>query len=101
MIICRIRTKARMIDIFTCTATSERNTPLSIAIPSWVKAKGSEREPPQLEVPIWHLKLVNSSPVSVNMKSGGKRAMFRLTALFRIFVSVWYNSAKSKSSITL
>lgn len=73
-----------------------------MATPCSVKAKGMYRVPPLLfEVTNCDLKLSNSSGVSSNMKSEGKRLRFRLTACFNTFVSVPYKLARSKSNITL
>lgn len=75
-----------------------------MAMPSRVKANGRYRVPPQFDVPFWNIKsdfsLLNSSLVSWNIKSGGKRLILRFTALFKLPVVTWYNSAKSRSSIT-
>jgi hypothetical protein len=56
-----------------------------MATPCSVKQNGAVRRPPQfrddaLEVTICDLKCTVSCSVSENMKSGGKRAGFRLTA---------------------
>ncbi len=57
--------------------------------------------PPRLfEVQKLHLKLSNSSLVSVNIKSEGNRDKLALTALLRYLVSSPYIIAKSLSIIT-
>ena len=40
--------------------------------------------PPQLDVPFWNIKFLNSFSVSWNIKSTGKRNKFRFTALFKL-----------------
>lgn len=74
------------------------NTLDSMATSSSVKAYGRYLVPPQLEVAICGLKLLNSSLVNRNIKSSGKRSIFLLTCCFRYFVSTPYNTAKSLSS---
>jgi hypothetical protein len=89
----RIRVKIRMMRMFTWIARSLLSTLLSMAMPCSVKAKGRTLEPPRsesinvFEVPIWYLKPANSLAVSTNMKSGGKRSMFRCTCRLRCLVS--------------
>ena len=56
--------------------------------------------PPQLDVPNWNIKFLNSSSVTWNIKSSGKRFRLRFTALFKLLVETWYSSAKSRSSMT-
>jgi len=80
----RSRTKARMISMFTRAAGGLRSTLDSIATPCSVKALGSARVPPHLDLPKWNLKSLNSASVSRSMKSSGKRSRFRLTALFKL-----------------
>ena len=53
-IICRMPTKARMIEILTLMAVSDLSTEESIAIPCSVKANGAYWLPPFFEMPIWH-----------------------------------------------
>ena len=66
----------------------EDKTELSIEIPNSVKANGIYLVPPRLfEVAICDLKLANSSSVSTNIASSGKRSMLRLTAFLSLFVS--------------
>ena len=72
-----------IIWIFTDIARSLCNAPDNISTPCSKKAFGSFRRPPQLDVPNWNIKLSNSSFVTWSIKSSGKRAAFRLTALFR------------------
>jgi len=55
--ILHIRANTRMIWIFTLIATSLDSTPDNIATPSSVNAYGGVRLPPQLEIPIWNIKL--------------------------------------------
>ena len=83
-IISRRRTKARMISMLTRTARGLRKTLESIATPCSVKALGSVRVPPHLDLPNWNLKSLNSASVNRSMKSSGKRSRFRLTALFKL-----------------
>jgi len=64
-------------------ALSLRSTLESIAIPCSVNAIGRYLLPPQLEVTICDLKLLNSCRVSSNIKSSGKRSVFLRTACFR------------------
>jgi hypothetical protein len=47
----------------------------SIATPCSVKALGNLRIPPQLDVPIWNIKVSNSSFVSWNINSPGNLTM--------------------------
>ena len=77
------------------------NTLESINIPCSVKAFGSFLRPPQLEVAYCDFKSRNSSSLSLNIKSDGKRMIFRATAWFNTRVSTPYSSARSSSSITL
>ncbi len=86
--------------MFTSMAISLLRTAESWATPCSLKAKGIYRMPPLFEVLKLHLKLSNSSFVSSNIKSEGKRRILFLTERFRYFVSIPYSSAKSKSSIT-
>ena len=98
---CRTATKARMMPMFTSIAISELRTLLSMATPNSVKAKGIYLLPPLwFEVQFLHLKLSNSSFVNSNMKSDGNRFKLFFTERFKYFVSVPYNSARSKSSMT-
>ena len=73
-----------------------------MATPCSVKAKGRRLSPirSRLDITICDLHLVNSSGLSWNMKSGGKRRMFRRTAWLRTLVPTPYSSARSRSSIT-
>ena len=65
-----------------------------------MKAYGRYRRPPQdLEITDCDLKIWRSVGVSWNMKSAGKRAMFRRTACTSARVSTPYRPARSKSSI--
>ena len=79
--ISRIRVNTRIMWMFTLIVLSLCSTPDSIAIPCSVKALGGVRRPPQVDLPIWNSKFSNSSFVSWNMKSPGKRAIFLNTAL--------------------
>ena len=63
-IICRSRTNARMISIFTRIARGLFSTLESIATPCSVNAKGEYLRPPQLEVTICDLKSATSWLVS-------------------------------------
>jgi hypothetical protein len=76
--ICRIRTKAPIISISTEKARLLRRIPESIATPCSVIARGSFRVSPQLDVPKWNFKLLDSSLVSGNIKSSGNRSRFRI-----------------------
>ena len=53
-------TNARMISILTCTARLLFKTLDSMATPCSVKALGSLRVPPQLDVPNWNFKFIAS-----------------------------------------
>lgn len=77
-----------------------RRTPESIATPCSVKALGSLRVPPQLDIPKWNFKSLNSFLVRRNIKSSGKRSMLRVTALLRLNVVTPYKAAKSLSRMT-
>ena len=79
-------TNARMISMLTITARLLFRTVDNIATPCSVKTLGSLRVPPQLDVPKWNFKFENSSLVSWNIKSEGKRSLFRVTALFSALV---------------
>ena len=72
----------------------------NIATPCSVKAIGIYRRPPQLEVTICDLKFSNSFLLSSNIKSVGKRPIFRRTACFKTFVCTPYSSARSRSNMT-
>ncbi len=97
----RSRTKARMMWTLTSTARRLRRTLESMATPCSLKARGRYLEcRPRSKIPKWNLRELCSAAVSWNMKSGGNRAMFRRTALFRFPVVTPYNSARWRSSIT-
>ena len=69
-------------------ATSEFKSPLSIATPCSVNAKGKYLIPPCFfEVLKLHLKLLHSSLVISNIKSGGNLFRLFLTVRFRYLVS--------------
>ena len=53
----RSPTNARMMPRFTFIAAGDLNTLLSMATPNSVKANAVYLLPPQLEVPLWHLKI--------------------------------------------
>ncbi len=104
----RTRTNARMMAMLACIAVSLRNTEDSIATPCSVNTKGLyltfDPLPVFSKVTNCDLEESNrflvSSRVNSNMKSGGNRAIFLLTACLSVRVSTWYNLARSKSSIT-
>lgn len=84
----RISLNTRMIRMLISMAAGERRTPLNMATPFSVKAWGMYFRccpRPPFMVPIWHLR--HSSRESWNMKSGGKRSMFRLTCRFSCLAS--------------
>src|ERR1051326_215556 len=99
----------RVFEIANCDLKASLE---SIATPYSVNARGGYRRPPcaKLEVAICDLKLnleiancdlkfSASSLVSRNMKSSGKRFLFRETCSLRL-VGTPYNSARSASIIT-
>jgi len=86
--------------MFTSIATLLFNTLDNIATPCSVNAMERYLVPPQVEAPIWLLKISNSFLVNPKMKSFGNRSIFLLTCLFSCFVSTFYNPDRSKSSIT-
>ena len=99
----RIRTKARIILIFTSTAVLDLRTLDNITIPYSVNANGRYLmlyPCPVFKVAICDLEIATSSFVSSNMNSAGKRSILRRTCSLRRLVSTPYISAKSKSSIT-
>jgi hypothetical protein len=98
----RIRTKARIIAMLACTAFGLLRTPDRAAAPSWVKTNG--KEPPKLRsegITDCDTNDSASSRVSWNMKSEGNRSWFRLTCCLKAIGLTPYNSASSRSSITL
>jgi hypothetical protein len=97
----RSRTKARITAKLACTARLLRRTPEGIATPCSVNALGNFRVPPQLDVPNWDFKLLNSDLVSCIMKSSGNRSRFLLTVLFKSLVATPYKEARTRSRMTL
>src|ERR1051326_8159451 len=89
----------RVFEIANCDLKASLE---SIATPCSVNARGGYRRPPcaKLEVAICDLKFSASSLVSRNMKSSGKRFLFRETCSLRRLVGTPYNSARSASIIT-
>ena len=83
--ISRRRTKVRTIAMLTCTARLLRSTEDNMATPCSVNARGGFRRPPQLEIAICDFKFANSSALSRNTKSSGKRSRFLVTAWLRAF----------------
>lgn len=75
-----MRTKARMISMFTMIARRLFRTDESIATPCSVNADGGYRRPPQLEVTKGDLKSVTSCFDNWDMKSARNRSALRLTA---------------------
>jgi hypothetical protein len=55
-----------------------------LAFCNGARALGGVRVPPQLDIPVWKIKLASSSLVRTNMKSPGNRPTLRLTALLRL-----------------
>ena len=88
---------------------SQNDNPENMATPCSVNTKGLyltfDPLPVFSKVTNCDLEEINrdlvSSRVNSNMKSGGNLAIFLLTACLSALVSIWYNLARSKSSITL
>lgn len=74
----------------------------AITTPCSVKACGSFRRPPQLDLDVakCDFKSANSDRVSRNAKSSGKRSLLRRTCSLSRRVVTPYSSAKSESSLT-
>ena len=77
--IMRSLTNARITEMLTSMARSEWRTVESMATPCSVNTKGLYCVPPRLsfEVAFCDLKTLNSFLLSSNIKSGGKRFLFR------------------------
>ena len=97
---CLTCTKARMIEMFAAMAISLFRTPESMATPCSVKAKGGADVGLVDVVTFCDDIFRTSSAVNRNIKSGGNRFKFLLTAWFNTRVSTWYSFARSESSIT-
>src|SRR5210317_1603256 len=79
-----------IILMFTAIAFGLFKTLDNMATPCSVKTYGAYRNPilfEELEVTNWLLQFANSSLVSSNIKSSGKRFVFLFTCLFKYFVS--------------
>ena len=99
----RIRTKARIILMFTSIAVLDLRTLDNITMPYSVNANGRYLilyPCPVFKVAICDLEIIASSLVSSNINSAGKRSILRRTCSLSRLVSTPYISAKSKSSIT-
>ena len=88
---CRMKTKVRMIAMFTSIAFSLERTVESIATPCSEKANGryfGNLPIPAYKVLFLHLRDSHSTLDNSNMKSGGNLRILALTDLFRYLVSV-------------
>ena len=76
-------TKVRMMAMLTSAARGERSTLESMATPCSVKAMGGWRSPwrSDLEITFCDLQFSSSSLLRTNMKSSGKRSLFRRDGL--------------------